>query len=232
MDALDESTGFHADVETTSESLPIKRRSFIYGGVSIAVLLALGGSARAIAGEQNLLRPPAGQNQSDFLARCTRCDRCRSVCPTQVIAPAVFEDGFISLRSPKMNFKLGYCNFCEKCAEVCPTGALSRFEHEAFESSAMNGETFYDSQQIIGLAQVNADECIAWVGPSKCKICSEKCPYEAITVDEYERPVVDESRCNGCGVCENLCPSTRLRSYSGGTTRGIEVQPLQGGEGS
>jgi ferredoxin-type protein NapG len=77
----------------------------------------------------------------------------------------------------------------------------------------------------LGLAAVNKDRCIAWTGPSTCTVCSSMCPYHAITLDEYGRPQVDRGLCNGCGACENLCPSSRLQSYRGGQTRGIEVSP-------
>jgi ferredoxin-type protein NapG len=109
------------------------------------------------------------------------------------------------------------------CAEVCPTDALPTYETNRFEFDGLPGKEFFETTLVLGTAVVNKDHCIAWVGPSTCTVCSEKCPYEAIALDEYGRPQVDLELCNGCGVCENLCPSSRLQSYKGGRTRGIEV---------
>ena len=38
------------------------------------------------------------------------------------------------------------------------------------------------------------------------------------------RPIVDSTRCNGCGICEYRCPSNTYRSFAGGTQRGINVE--------
>ena len=35
--------------------------------------------------------------------------------------------------------------------------------------------------------------------------------------------MVDPALCNGCGVCENVCPALVYRSFSGGNRRGIKV---------
>ncbi|MFL5355258.1 4Fe-4S dicluster domain-containing protein [Archangium sp.] len=48
--------------------------------------------------------------------------------------------------------------------------------------------------------------CLAWQG-SFCSTCSERCPVEgAISVD-MGRPRVEASRCNGCGLCVQMCPA-------------------------
>lgn len=208
----------------------MNRRDFVWGAGSLVALAGIGSAARVLPADAELLRPPGAASGSPFIALCTRCDRCRSVCPTEAIAPARLEDGLIAVRTPKLNFRLGWCNFCGKCAEVCPTGALPDYQREAFEFAGLPGQEFNRTDQVIGCAEVHQERCIAWVGPSSCTICSQKCPYEAIQLDEYNRPLVDSTLCNGCGVCENLCPSSQLLSFKGGQTRGIEVAPtLDGG---
>jgi ferredoxin-type protein NapG len=203
----------------------LTRRGFVYATGSVVGLASIGAFAKLISPEAQLLRPPGGQDEDNFIALCTRCDRCRSACPTQVIAPARLEDGLVAVRTPKMNFKLGWCNFCGKCADVCPSGALPVSEADYFEFAGLPDKEFFETTSVVGIAAVNKERCIAWVGPSGCTICSEKCPYEAISLDGQRRPQVDLELCNGCGVCENLCPSSRLHSYQGGQTRGIEVIP-------
>jgi electron transport complex protein RnfB len=36
--------------------------------------------------------------------------------------------------------------------------------------------------------------------------CAAACPFDAITMNEYELPVVDERLCTGCGHCVEACP--------------------------
>jgi len=182
------------------------RRDFITAAGGIASLIAAGCITRFALGDE-LIRPPGANNEKSFLARCIRCDRCRGICPTSVIG---IGDGFAAARTPVMNFRLGYCDFCGKCAEVCPTKALSPFDKQSVR---------------IGLAEIT-DRCIAW-NSSGCAICVEQCPYKAIVFDGQQRPLVDAAKCNGCGVCENVCPALILRSYPGGTTRGIVVRSMK-----
>ena len=35
----------------------------------------------------------------------------------------------------------------------------------------------------------------------------------AITLDDHDRPVVHPEYCDGCGKCEQVCPSASLRAY-------------------
>ncbi|MBC5583214.1 4Fe-4S dicluster domain-containing protein [Eggerthella sp. NSJ-70] len=212
-----------------SERTPraLDRRAFVRCTGAVAGLFALGGAA-AIAGRSDAVRPPGAQDEARLLSLCTRCDRCRSACPTDVIAPAVLEDGLVSIRTPKLDFTLGWCDFCGACARACPTGALSDEAGRAFEFEGLPGRTFHETDAVIGRAAVNRDRCIIWRGQSTCTACSQACPYEAILLDEAGRPTVDERRCNGCGVCEHSCPSSRLLSYDGGSARGIEIAPVHG----
>ena len=48
--------------------------------------------------------------------------------------------------------------------------------------------------------------CLAWQG-SFCSTCSERCPVEDAIVLELGRPRVVEARCNGCGLCVQVCPA-------------------------
>lgn len=191
-----------------AESPSVSRRTFLVTAGSIAGMLALGGAA-AIKKGHAFLRPPGGQNEKAFLSKCIKCDRCRSVCPTSVIGVVPAEESFLAARTPMMKFHLGYCNFCSKCVEVCPTQAL---------------ESFDIAKVKIGAAKIT-DRCIAW-NSGGCTVCIQECPYHAIVSDDQKRPVVDASKCNGCGICEKVCPALVLRSYIGGTVRGIEVRPL------
>ena len=182
------------------------RRSFlkIAGGMG-AVLLGAG-TLGAYSPREELLRPPGGQSAEDFYARCIRCDRCRSVCPTKVIGLANVSQGLINARTPVMEFHQGICDFCRKCVDVCPTGALQDFDMSTVK---------------IGVAEIQPDTCLAYDSRG-CRMCVDACPYGAISL-QGSRPVVDREKCNGCGVCENVCPALVLHGFSGKRTRGVKV---------
>ncbi len=86
------------------------------------------------------------------------------------------------------------CYLCMKCPPVCPSGALNR--------------ALKNKQDVkMGVARINKKECIAWQD-TLCRSCYQSCPLfdEAIRMDSKLRPVVDEKKCVGCGICENVCP--------------------------
>lgn len=197
----------------------VSRRGFVSGAVGAIGLFAIGGGAvfadkaATSDGAKAFLRPPGGQDEERFLANCVKCNRCRSVCPRGVVVTAQVEDGVVVARTPLLDFHRGYCDFCGECIEVCPTAALVAFD---------------ETEEKLGLAVVDVDECLAWAKGS-CRKCVDVCPYQAISLDESGRPIVDEDACNGCGACEHACPSASFGSYSGSGVRGINV--VAGGEG-
>ena len=199
----------------------ISRRSFcVAAGVS-ATLVALGGEG-ALTAQGAMLRPPGGQDERAFVAGCTHCGRCVSACHARAIGAASLADGLLEARTPVMRYNLGFCDFCGDCARVCPTGALRPFDVEAASAGDVDA-------CCIGKARLSREICLAWTS-SSCNLCYEECPYEAISLDGDGHPVVDEARCNGCGVCEYVCPVLSLRSYIGGTARAIAVVPVSPGE--
>ena len=54
--------------------------------------------------------------------------------------------------------------------------------------------------------RVRPQLCLAWQG-SFCSTCSERCPIEGAIAVESGRPRVVEARCNGCGLCVQVCPA-------------------------
>ncbi len=191
-------------------SLLTSRRAFLGFCGAGALSMGFGAAVAGLSGDGELLRPPGGQDEARMHASCLRCDRCRSICPTGVIGIAPLEEGILNARTPTLDFHRGYCDFCALCETVCPTGALGSFD---------------PSTEKIGTAVIQEDRCIAFVGG--CTECFKACPYGAISLDASNRPVVDGSLCNGCGVCEYICPALAYRSFSGGTRRGVVVVTRQ-----
>lgn len=190
------------------DAAAVGRRELLAGAAGAAGLFGLGALARAREESAPLVRPPGSRPEAEFLARCLRCDRCRSVCHTDAVGVAHLEDGLLAMRTPVMAFHLGHCDFCRRCAEVCPTGAIEDFDPKTAK---------------IGLAVVT-ESCIA-LRTGACTKCHEACPYDAVALDHRRRPVVDPQKCNGCGMCELICPSNVFQAYQAKRVRGIVVRP-------
>jgi MauM/NapG family ferredoxin protein len=161
----------------------------------------------------HLLRPP-GAAENDLLSKCIRCGECVRVCPTGVLHPAVTEAGVEGFWTPVLIPRAGFCQYsCNACGRVCPVEAIPNLSLEE------------KHQRVIGAAYVDKNRCIAWSDHEECLVCEEMCPLpeKAITVDYSEfaggAPVVDRTRCIGCGTCEYKCPvngEAAIRVYAPG----------------
>jgi ferredoxin len=143
--------------------------------------------------------PPGAVSVDRFLARCTACHLCLSVCPTQVLQPAFLEYGFAGLMKPRLDFTKSPCTYtCRACAEVCPDGAIDRL-------------ALAEKQLIrIGEAHLDVDRCIVKTKGTDCAACSEQCPTQAVTTVPFgtnlRLPQLNRDYCIGCGGCEYACP--------------------------
>ena len=191
---------------------PLSRREFLRLGCVTAAVVSLGGWLRFSSTGGDFLRPPGARAETEFLGRCLRCQRCMEACPRKVIAPLPVVQGFAVGGTPTLDYRTDYCDLCGKCITACPSGAL--------QATDLNSAH-------LGVAVIVPDRCVAW-NWGGCTVCSKKCPRRAIALNENEQPVVDASVCNGCGLCESICPSASLRSYTGeqGHNKGIVVAPL------
>jgi formate hydrogenlyase subunit 6/NADH:ubiquinone oxidoreductase subunit I len=193
------------------------RRAFIASS-AIAMTAAASAKAQILGGdgglapvsiperpERNLHPVPAGSKSvKNFNNHCTACQLCVSVCPNQVLRPST---DFDTLMLPQMSFERGYCRpECTLCSEVCPTGAICKVNR--VEKSSIQ----------IGLAVVNHDLCIVNTDNVSCGNCARHCPAHAVRMvrkdpsdeNSLRIPTINESRCIGCGACENVCPARPL----------------------
>lgn len=163
---------------------------------------------------QTPITPPGSLSAANMSKKCTGCQLCVSECPNQVLRPGT---NWMSIMQPTMSYELGYCRpECTRCSEVCPAGAIKPIQKE--EKSSIQ----------IGHAVWVKKNCIPLTDGVSCGNCARHCPVGAIEMvpsdpDDEESlkiPVVNESRCIGCGACENLCPA---RPFSAIYVEGHEV---------
>ena len=176
-------------------------------------------SAPGFAASANplLMRPPGAADEDNFLARCVRCGNCIKACPNNALQPALFEGGLEALWTPVLAPRIGFCApNCTLCSEVCPTGAITKLSVED------KGWIHLAPQQNpvrLGTAFFDHGRCLPWSNGVECGFCEKACPVtpKAIYFEEAEitkrtgesvkikRPVIDLSRCVGCGACERFC---------------------------
>lgn len=186
----------------------ISRRVFIVNLFLTALLLPKREVFGFFRKVRIFIRPPGAIAEDEFLKRCIKCGACVQVCPQRVIVPLSLSDTVVGSSTPTMNFNRGYCDLCMRCVSICPTDAIVEI----------------DSQDVkIGLAVIDKVSCVAWDWQG-CVVCVERCPEKAIYLDDEKRPHVISELCNGCGLCELICPSTSLRSGNTYIEKGVVVK--------
>jgi len=185
------------------------RRAFI-GAAGAGILLAsvqysdlhslLRLSARGDIWSETCVRPPGAIPEPNFLDRCVRCGQCMKVCPTNGLQPTWLTASPEGIFSPILISRRGPCEpDCNACGHICPTQAIRSLPLEEKRWAK------------IGTAVVIPYRCIALAEGRRCMVCQESCPYGAVNIVQKEGfavpvPVVNNSRCYGCGYCEQHCP--------------------------
>jgi ferredoxin len=131
------------------------------------------------------------------------------VCLRSALYPAFFQSGVEGMFTPLLLPRLGYCEYnCTLCGQVCPTGAIPDLPSEQ------------KKLEVIGKAVFDKNHCIPFAKRMDCIVCEEHCPIpqKAIRVEKVAMttfsgqqvkvriPYVVDELCNGCGICENVCP--------------------------
>jgi ferredoxin len=149
---------------------------------------------------KSAVTPPGSLGVDRFSSLCTACHLCVSVCPTQVIRPALLEYGVAGIFQPRMDYRVNYCTYeCLLCTSVCPTGAIRPLPLEEKKLAQ------------IGKVQFIKDDCVVVAKKKDCGACAEHCPTKAVTMVPYEGalriPQTNNEVCIGCGACEHACPT-------------------------
>ena len=177
----------------------LSRRNFFFGmGLGSMGIVLSKLDPRYVKKTDRTLRPPGALPEEDFLATCIRCGACLRICVTHTLQASGMENGLIQWGTPVHNMRISGCEQqCNLCGKICPTGAIRDLPLIERQHAK------------IGTAVIIRETCVAWAKNRLCLLCDEACPYNAIVfrpVEGHKRPFVDESRCNGCGMCEAVCP--------------------------
>ena len=188
------------------------RRSFLVGAALATGTAAMAQTQMKVDGglaviedkqspkRQTPITPPGSVSARHMQKHCTACQLCVSACPNNVLRPST---DLMHFMQPIMSYEIGYCRpECTRCSQVCPAGAIKPITKE--EKTAIH----------FGHAVWIKDNCVVLTDGVSCGNCARHCPTGAIQMVEYQHngqtvmiPAVNESRCIGCGACENLCPS-------------------------
>jgi len=146
---------------------------------------------RGRAQPSTVIRPPWALAEPEFLDACSRCNDCIERCPEQVLAPG--SGGY-----PEFDPLRGECTFCGECASACSTKAL---DHQAIRPPWH------------WIADIDDDNCLAQRGVV-CASCQDGCGERAIrfqlALGAVPTPIIDATRCTGCGACVGLCPTQAI----------------------
>ncbi len=128
------------------------------------------------------------------------CVECESACPFSLIK--ISKVGFdgnpiqditaLSANEKKrvqlsLNIQKDYCPTCKVCEYKCPSGAIK-------VKKALEGKISIDQAKC----------------PESCKDCLDVCPIPgALVLGEDKKVHVNETLCNYCGACKNVCPEEK-----------------------
>jgi polyferredoxin len=187
----------------------LPQRRVLLGGLVSGFLLARVFRFRSPDARARMLRPPGVRDETKFLKECVRCGECMKVCLRSALYPALFQAGVEGLYTPILIPRLGYCEYgCTLCGQVCPTGAIPDLPVEE------------KKREVIGKAVFDKNHCLPFAKGINCIVCEEHCPIphkairaetESVTGPDgkpftLRKPYVVDELCNGCGICEYVCP--------------------------
>jgi polyferredoxin len=199
----------HFSFGVQAEAAPLMERRVFIGGLFSGFMVAKLFRFRDPAKESRLLRPPGVKSEDAFLKKCVRCGECMKVCLKNALYPALSQAGLEGLYTPLLLPRLGYCEYnCSLCGQVCPTGAIPDLPLAE------------KKRQVIGKAVFDKNHCLPFAKRVDCIVCEEHCPIpqKAIRSEQVrmkgfdgrdvlvKQPYVVDELCNGCGICENVCP--------------------------
>jgi Na+-translocating ferredoxin:NAD+ oxidoreductase subunit B len=120
---------------------------------------------------------------------CLGLGDCAVACPFEAIE--MNKNGL-----PEINSKL--CTGCGICVKTCPKEILQLHELKERVLALCNNSTKGPT-----VSSICKKGCIT------CYLCEKKCPRKAIKI-ENNLPFIDESICDMCGICVDVCPTKTI----------------------
>lgn len=215
--------------EAGQETVDNSRRDFLTTSAMLATAAVVSAQEKSVDGGLAVIEdkrmperkapilPPGAISANNMADHCTACQLCVSACPNGVLRPS---EDLSSFMQPYASYERGYCRpECTRCSSVCPAGAIKPITKA--EKSSLQ----------IGHAVWVRENCVPLTDGVECGNCARHCPSGAIMMvpsdandpESLKIPVVNTSRCIGCGACENLCPS---RPFSAIYVEGHEMQRM------
>ena len=151
----------------------------------------------ATASGTQFIRPPGAVREEEFIRRCIRCHKCGENC-TNACIKFVGPEGPAEARgTPYIVPREKACILCTRCNNNCPSGALQPIDPEhprIWEVAEM------------GKATIDENICHSFQGYI-CGVCVRACPLggKALIAGMWEKPILDDAYCVGCGLCEQSC---------------------------
>lgn len=218
-----------SETKGSASAVDSARRSFLIGTTLVSATTVLAQQKKKVDGglaviedkqtpeRATAITPPGSLSAQHMAQHCTACQLCVSQCPNGVLRPSSSLSTFMQ---PEMNYARGYCRpECTRCADVCPTGAIRPITKA--DKSAIQ----------IGHAVWIRKNCVPLTDGVECGNCARHCPSGAILMvnsnandpESVKIPIVNATRCIGCGACENLCPA---RPFSAIYVEGHEAHQI------
>ncbi|QED47850.1 4Fe-4S dicluster domain-containing protein [Cytobacillus dafuensis] len=170
----------------------VNRRQFLSINLGATVGFLGNFIGTQIEQERDFFRPPGARNELEFLTSCSRCGKCKDICPEKVISLFTITDGAKLINTPFLNPNENPCTFCRKCVDVCPTDALSI--------------TCFLEDPSIGKAAILDKSCISFK-EVMCDYCFRSCPVNGAIELIEGKPMISDDHCTGCGICVTNCIS-------------------------
>lgn len=187
----------------------LPERRLLLGGLVAGFFLSGFSRFRFPVQNERLLRPPGVTDEKTFLEKCVRCGECMKVCLRSALYPALHQAGLEGIYTPVLIPRLGYCEYnCTLCGQVCPNEAIPHLPASA------------KKRAVIGKAVFDRNHCLPFARKINCIVCEEHCPIPQKAIRSevsaeidltgekllLKKPYVVNELCNGCGICENVCP--------------------------